>query len=413
MAAAGDGDRLMKTAAVLPTPPPGRLLRATVIGVFAFCAALFLFFPLAVGWARGHFEHAVWSYNGASIALSYFETGFARRELEATLIRPFTTDPMVGGAAFHALAYAALAALAMAATLRAPMADRQRLAVGAVFLAVLFRVGADVGRADPAVMVCGLVAAWAARAGRFGTAAAAIAVALALHEAGLIVLAPLVAGVAWENRAWRKAGRASRALGLAVAVLALAAYVLALLARPDVAAAARVVHAKFAEPDMADLSVYYTLSGSRGVASILCQQRLDGAYLGKVLKGAALIVLCTAGLRPRRWLTTLFAVLPPFLFLSAIAVDVARWTVFAAFAIAAMTTMEPAADAKSRPPAPLNSALAFLAAILMVAGVSFVDPLDPAPAVPNLMFGGRAMTLDALDRASYCDPGWRRFLGLA
>jgi len=400
------------TAAASPAAAPSRLVRAAVLGVFASGAVWFLLFPLAVGWARGHFEQAIWSYNGASIGLSWFDTGFARRELEATLIRLVTADPMVGGALFHALAYTALAALAFAATLRAPIADRQRLAVGAVFLAALFRVGADVGRADPAVMICGFVAAWAARGGRWPLAALALTVALAFHETGLIVLAPLAAGVAFEHRAWRHSGRASRALGLALAGLGLAAYVLALQARPDVAAAARAVHARFPDPSMADLSVYYTLSGPRGVASILCQQRLDGTYPAKILKGVGLIVLCAAGLRPRRWRTTLLATLPPFLFLSAIAVDVARWTVFAAFAIAVMATMEPAADAPPKPPSRRNAALALAAAALMMVGVGFVEPLDPAPVIPNALLGGRAPTLNALGRASYCDPGWRAFLGL-
>ena len=396
-------------------PDLRRLARAGVIGAFAAGAALILIFPLAVGWARGRFDDALWSYNGAAIALSWFETGFARRELEATLIRLVTPDPMAGGALFHALTYTTVAALAFAAVLRAPAADRQRAAIGAVFLAVLFRAGADVGRADLAVMICGFAAAWAAGAGRWAAAAAAIAVALAFHEAGLIVLAPVAAAVAFEHRSWRRArARAAWPAGLAVAALGLCAYALAWQARPDVAAAARAVHAKFADPSMADLSVYYSLSGPRGVASILCQQRLDGAYPGKILKGAGLIVLCAAGLRPRRWLITLLATLPAFLLLSAIAVDIGRWTVLAVFGIAVMAALAPAAEAPARPPAWVHPALALAAAALLVIGVGLVpELLDPAPAVPAPLFGGRPPALDALGRASACDPGWRRFLGLA
>jgi hypothetical protein len=383
-----------------------------VLGVFVSCAIWFVLFPLAVGWGRSHFEHAFWSYNGASIALSYFETGFARRELEATLIRLFTADPMVGGAVFHALAYTALAALAFVSVLRAPIADRQRLAIGAVFLVVLFRVGSDVGRADPAVMACGFVAAWATRAGRWAIAAAAIAIALAFHEAGGIVLVPLVVGVAFDHRSWRRVGRASWSLALGVAVVGVAAYAVALTAHPDVARAARAMHAKFFEPGMADLSVYYTLSGSRGVTSILCQQGMDGAYVGKIIKGAGLIGLCMAGLRPTRWRTTLLVVLPPFLFLSTIAIDIARWTVFALFAIAVMATLEPAPAANDKSSGPLHLALALLAAILMVVGVGLVEPLDPAPAIPDPL-GRHESSFNGLDRATACDPGWRRFLGLA
>jgi hypothetical protein len=389
-------------------------IKAAAWVVVAVVAGFYLVLPILMGRLAGDLRHALWSYNGASIALSYADTGFARRELEGTLIRLFTPEPMAGGLAFHLIACGVLVALAAFATLKAALPERNRLAIAAVLLAVLAIVAVDVGRADPAILACGVIAAWGARTGRWIVAAAALSVALAFHEAGFIVLVPMVACIAWDHRSWRDGGGASLIGGLLVVGAGLVAYALALGAHPDVQAVGRRIHAEFADPKLADLSVYYTLSGLRGLASILCQQRLDGEYLSKIVKGAALIALLAFALRPQRRLTTLFAALAPFLFLSAIALDLGRWAALAAFVVAAMAVMDGHGRGGTEvPPLPgANLLLAVAAALLLMIRPQVIDLGDPLPIIPNFLYGHGSRTFSPLDAAARCDPGWKPFIGL-
>jgi hypothetical protein len=384
------------------------------VGLFAFVAGFYLILPVMMARAAGDIRHALWSYNGASIALSYFDTGFARRELEGTLIRLFTADPMAGGLVFHLIACSVLVGLAVLATLKAPLPDRNRLAIGAVLLAVFAVVAVDVGRADPAIMTCGLVAAWGARSGRWIAAALALSVALAFHEAGFIAFAPMVACIAWESGSWRAGGMASRVIGLLVVIAALAGYAVAFGAHPDVQALGRKIHAEFVDPKLADLSAYYTLGGTRGLASILCQQRLDSEYVSKIVKGVALIGLLSFALRPRRRLITFAAALAPFLFLSAIALDVGRWAAFAAFSIAVMAMMNPGKGESGVPVLPaVNVLLAVAAAVLMMVRPQLIDLGDPLPVLPNFAASPGVRTFDPVAAATRCDPQWKSFIGLA
>jgi hypothetical protein len=386
-------------------------LRIFALIALGWVTAYAISLPLAIAMVPGRMDHAVWLNNGAFMALNYFDTGFARRELEGTLIRLFTRDPLIGGVAFDVISCGALATLMFWATLRAPISHPQRAAIRLVFAAVLFRVAQDVGRADAAVMVCGLVGAWAAKSGRWMIVAITIAVALAFHETGFIVLAPLVAVVVFEHDAWRKGNRAGQIAALLIVAVALAAYAWTFHAPIDVRPIARKIHTEFRNPAWPDVNLYFNLSGARGLRTILCMRDMDDEYLSKVLKGFGVALAAAIALRPKRLGLTMLATIPPFMFLSVIAIDVARWAVFAAFGAAVMAALDNGRGAKWEPQfvAPL---LAAALAALLVLKTGMENLGDPMPVLGNFQYSQRGVLPSSGATLDYCDPDWRMFLGL-
>jgi len=149
-------------------------------------------------------RHGYWGYNAGALALTYFNTGFSRRELAGTLTHFISADPMVGAAYLHLLTYAALTASFVFLIARDPSMPARRSMLGLALLTVLLRLSLDVGRTDGLVMLLGLLAAHAAARGWLIVSALVLSIALAIHETGFLVLAPLTGAVAIGHGTWRR-----------------------------------------------------------------------------------------------------------------------------------------------------------------------------------------------------------------
>jgi hypothetical protein len=270
------------------------------------------------------------------------ESGFARRELIGTVASFLSPEPMVATALFSFGCYVVLSAALIDLIAKSPSSIPRQLVLGAVMLAVLLRLSWDVGRSDSAVMICGVIAALSARQARWFLVAVALTVALAIHETGAIVLVPLVAAVAYRHGTWRELpGRPLAIIGAMLAADA-ALYVVSFRPIGDVQQVARHVHTLFLNPTYPDLSLYFTLAGSRGLRTAMCEIKADPSYPLQILAAVALLAILVCGLFQRRqaWLLALSLVwLIP---LSLVATDVGRWAVFAAFSLFTVALLEPA-----------------------------------------------------------------------
>jgi hypothetical protein len=176
------------------------LLPSAIIFAAAYILARSWILPIALGAVR----EGGWIYTAGLAAISWSDTGFARRELQGTLIRLFTDDPMVGLGWFGFATYSVFAAAGIWACLRPSHSLGRKALLGVALLAILMRLSYDVGRTDAAVMALGIGAAWSAREARWMICATFLFVALLFHEAGLIELAPLVVGIAVVSGSWRQ-----------------------------------------------------------------------------------------------------------------------------------------------------------------------------------------------------------------
>lgn len=374
-----------------------------LLGASAFCL---LSYPLALSIGWGGFRHGYWTYNAGLASLSWFDAGFARRELEGTLIRLFTADPMVGAAWFHVLSYAALAALGVWACCQPRLSLERRLALSVTLLAVLARLGTDVGRTDAAVMVCGLFAARAAREARWAMCAGTLFAALLFHEAGLIVLGPLVCVVALASGSWRSWRTPSAFAGAVIMAAAVVAYALSFKTHADVAAIVARLHRQMIEPEQADLAVSVNLTGFKGLAASLCVNRANPIYSLRIICGLVLCPMFAYGLQRERLGLALIASLPAFLLLSLIASDVGRWATMAVFCAFALGAVLPEGTKAFRPIALLS---ALLASLLLSA---FLRLSDVAPVIPLVDYTVSAGGVDWGKAYAACYPEWRADLGL-
>lgn len=374
--------------------------------VFTCAAACILLNPLLKFLIEERRFGDSWRYNALSFGISYFDTGFARREMIGTIARLLSNNILLGALIVHCTAIGILSVVALAALLLSPADGLTKTICAGVMLAALVRLAPDVGRSDSAVMLCGAAAAWTARSGRWVIAAAFLSLALTIHETGLIVLAPIAAVAAYEGGKWRTSSRRSLIVGAVCLAISLGAYILAVRHPPDIATVGRLVHARF-NADGIDFITYLQLSGARGLRTVQCFRQLDHGYTMKMAKGVALIVGIIAAARPTRPLMSLAAVLPPYLFLSFIAVDVARWTVFAVYGVVVLALCKPS----PQPPkvwAAARLGAAALAALAIGAAPASGNPYDPAPMVPP----ADAVQPNYYNAVDRCDPTWREAIGL-
>jgi hypothetical protein len=351
-------------------------------------------------------QYGHWTYAAGQNQLTWFNTGFARRELQGTIQAFLSADPMIATAEFHLLTFPALAAVVIWLLARRGV-SLQAFAIGAVSTAVLVRVGWDVGRSDPIVMLLGLSALWAVRNGRWAVAAAALGVSLTFHESGLIFLGPLCAAAAWESGSWRNWRSRSAALGAVVLGLALLAYLISARTQLDPVALDAQIHSKFPNPVMPDIAVYWNASGVRGLKVAQCVAAMDPNYWINVASGCALLTFAAVTLRPQRWRSTLAATMLPYLALDCIAIDVGRWAVFGVFGIAALALADP------EPMQPRRGTItALLILPLMVMPIAWRWFAAPVPLVDFTMQNVSYQTLGPVPQMYECDPNWRRYLGL-
>lgn len=391
----------------LVSPKVGRALLPCAL---VWCALLCIANPLVFALRLGGLRYGYWTYNAGWAALNYFNTGFARRELQGTIISPLMAEPMSGVFWAHVLAYAALAGVGGWLCTRSAIPLDRQAALGVVLIAVLARLALDVGRTDVDVMLCGLAAAWAASTARWAVAAGALVVAVLFHEAGLIVLGPLTAAVAIASQAWRRSKRIDTVLAVAILALGTVLYLLGFSVRGDHHALGQTVHKLFANPDYADLALYENLTGARGMASAMCYTRMNPAYPLQVISGIGTCALVAAGLNPSRPVLALAATLLPYLALSYIATDIGRWACFGAFSAVTLSLFTPVRSNIGRR-WPMLAAVS--ACALMSVGLDFRWAVfAPVPVLDNSVRAYGPKGPDPLEAITACDPTWRDAIGV-
>jgi hypothetical protein len=370
-----------------------------------------LAFPIAFTIAAGGPRNSYWTYDAGLNAVSYFDTGFARRELAGTILRLFNAEPMAGSAIFHVITFALFAASGIYICCCRGTALSRQIALGAVLLGILAHIALDVGRTDAAVMTCGLAAAWAAREARWATCAAALSLALLFHEAGLIVLFPLVCAVAWASGSWRKGQPESVLLGAGLMVASLAAYAHSFQVHPDLIAIGRKVHSEFRADSDADMAVFANLAGFRGMKAAICTSMRNPLYWPNVVAGAAICVFAAFTLQPKRWRLAIMATLPVYVGLSLIATDVGRWSTFAVFCTFVMGALLHSGEAVPRGHR-LQVAAAMAILALMSAGLTFTTVVfTPIPIFDSVARRAGLKSPDPDTSLAACDPQWRAIVG--
>lgn len=386
--------------------------RITLPIVLIWSAVCFIAAPFGVAAAWGGLRHAYWKYDAGLAAISYFDAGFVRRGLEGTLIRPFGLDPMIGAMAFHLVTYSIFAGFSIWLCCREKLPISRQIALGSTLSVILARLALDVGRTDAAIMICGLIAVWAVTEARWIIGAVALFVALLFHEAGMIVLAPLVAGAAYLSGSWRGWASSSGLAASAIIIIALVLYGLSTQANPDAHAIGAHIHKQFQDPLYADLAVFANLSGSRGMADAICTMHHNPAYPIQVISGLIVCPLIAVGLLPSRPLVAVGVSLPAYLGLSLIATDIGRWATFAVFCVFAVATMCAARHPATRI-GRKEVGFVLVATFLMFAGLDFRSSgFAPVPLINNFVQTHGLRSLAPAEAITTCDPTWRAALGL-
>jgi hypothetical protein len=400
-------DIAVTTDALPATFRPWQLLWPTALLVAAAClvtgSATWLF---AAGILRG----GGWTYIAGTTSLSWFDTGFARRELAGTVIRLFTPDPLIGTAWFGFITYAAFALAGIWLCCRPSLGFPRRLFLGALLLAILVRLSADIGRTDPAIMALGIGAALAASRAHWILCASFVFIALLVHETGLIELAPLVAVVAWGSGSWRRWQAPNAVAGAIILASAVGLYAATLHPHYDLFAATAKIHARFPHPEDADTAIYQNLVGPAALRLANCFIRRDTLYPVQVGDGLFLCLLFAVGLQPTRWRLMLAACALPFLALSAIAIDVGRWATFAAYIAFVAAAILPA-PAVGRKAGLTAGALALVAYALLIASPR---PPNTGQSIPMMDDYAAIHWFHPPPPAGLevCDPNWQKVIGL-
>ena len=388
-------------------------------------------------------------YRAATLMFNYIDLGAVRRGLGGTLLRLTGLDPLFGLAVFHLLSSvftaAVMGALIWQRAVTPPLRALWTIGIAALFLFW----SADSGRTDVVLAgLLGLVALLARR--RPVLAAVCFVVAIGFHETALIYGLPLVLAL-WLDGRWHPAsGPAAGRRGAAVArapplplgappsgvatrhalltaamLIAVAACVQALMGRlphADFDTTVQWFWSRFPRSEAAEWALYFYVAGARGIKLAVCNNRwVDPNYAihllsGLVVIGAAVVVF-NGSLR-RGWLPPLLAGLVPFLFLSAITIDMTRWSTFAAVNAWLVCVTRPAGD-DGPPPGPANVARRGVLLSLLIFAVSprhvtvaGLDIFSPAPVVDRVMwkFTGPRSSPGIQVGLRACDPTWRELL---
>ena len=207
------------------------------------------------------------------LSFGYADVGPIRRGLggtvEAALI---SADPMISSAASSPrLTQCALALLCAVTAIRSGRIGRDLAVLGVILLAVFLRMADDVGRVDGMILLIGSLSTLAAKAGRWIVACALLALALAIHETGLILLAPLLAAYGLSEGRWRTVSLTQGVVGAAVLAAAAIAYLALGGANEPGAAVAHLVLSRLPSAPDTEPAAYVISTGSRGVLAAICQ----------------------------------------------------------------------------------------------------------------------------------------------
>jgi hypothetical protein len=428
----------------------GQLARGLLIG-----AAMAMF--IALSWltpaqmlADGSWWHDEGTrYRAATLMFNYIDLGVVRRGLGGTLLRLSGLHPILGLAVFHLLSSVFAAAVFCALIWQRSVPPPLRL-LWTVGVASLFLFwSADSGRTD--VVLAGLLGLAALQARRHPVVAAAcLVLALGFHEMGLIFGLPLAVAL-WLDGRWRRSGEPApgsaaaavssgeasststpaaseaasrRALLVALALLIAAAAVQALiglLPHADTGMTAYWFWSQFPHSQAAEWALYFYVAGARGIELAVCNNlSVDPNYrlhlaCGLGVIGIALLVF--NGRARRGALAPLLAAVVPFLSLSAISVDMARWSTFAAVNAWFVCVSRPADFGQTIGERDLVWRGALLCLLIFAASPRHVMPagldiFSPAPLVDRMIRSvtAREPSPGISVGLSRCDPTWRDLL---
>ena len=366
-------------------------------------------------------------YRAATLAFNYVDLGAVRRGLGGTLLTLAGVEPIFGLVVFHfvcVLFAAAVLCIAIGEHATRPVF----CGLSAIGAAALFAFwGGDAGRTD--VVIAGLLGTATLQVRRPLFAAACLVVALGFHEMGVLFGVPLLMAL-WLDRRWTgqpsvaPARGADRSWRAAVALLVVAAGSQLLVERlphASVGATARWFWERMPHSEFAEWALYFYVAGSRGIQVAVCQNlTLDPYYPLHVASGLAVIVATVVvfdGGQRRGWRAPLLAAVVPFVVLSAIAVDLARWSAFAALNAWFVFAARPAAA-----PDIGGRRTLLLRGLLLCGVVSAASPrqdvytgpaiFSPAPLVDRIAWElMEPRTSPSTGTAlRTCDPRWRDLL---
>ncbi|MBC7780208.1 MAG: hypothetical protein H7125_08895 [Proteobacteria bacterium] len=357
-------------------------------------------------------------YQAGTLGFNYFELGPIRRGLGGSIAHLLAGDMLVATVRFHFLAAACVAFAAALVYSRVAGPPSRRLAYAIVMIGIMLCWADDPGRTDMLVAALLAAAAVALQRGRADWAAAAIGGGLFVHETSLIFGLPLIVALiiarggptAFNRRVMRRA-----------ALLLLASlggyFALGQMSTAPTQLMVDTVRDKFFPHKYVDWAIYYAVSGFRGVATSICQNRTHPSYWIHPFGGIvvlAVVYLATAWrFRSDPWVA-LLAALPPFLFLCLVANDTFRWTLFAAFNIWLVGASRATVAGRS-------DAFGWLAVAAAIAVVPLTHPRFGKDVMA--IYAGSPLIERALHRFGVprtphldqvlltCDPDWRDVLG--
>ena len=386
-----------------------------------FVLLIALSLPLLVGAWRHHVLSTAESpllYQAATLAFNYADFGIVRRGLAGTGVRLLNPNLLRATAVFHVLSAIAVSAVACWLFMRLHRTAWQKAAFALVLVTLMTRWANDAGRSDMAVAaLLGLAAILAVRS-RPALSACCIGIALFVHESGYLFGVPLLLALLLDQGRWRQIPARALWSTLAVAGATLLLYAaLPLFPHADAHAITESVRARLPRSEIVDWAIYYAISGSRGVETSLCQNRIDPTYLRHVLSGAFVIGLVVVLLRAGRfphWLAVTVASLGPYAFLCIVANDTARWTCLGAFNAWLICAVAP----DGAEPPRWREALRVAGGALLIA---LVHPAAlrgamlvyvPAPIVDRVAHGLGAPRMPPFATLlARCDADWRSTLG--
>ena len=412
----------------MPTPEaPASRSRLAAWGFFVLLVALSTRLLASAVW-RGVLltDESPLLYHAAAIGFSYFDVGFVRRGLAGSVVSLLGPDRLLGTAVFHVLCAAAVAGGAAILFLRLCLPAAARWVYVLLFVALMLRWAEDPGRTDLAVAALLVATVLAFQAKQLVLSCLCLGLSLGVHETGLVYGASLLAALLLDGARWRQVPRRAAAAGLLVLAAFVALYLLlGMLPHADVPTMVSVVRSRFPTNEYVDWAIYFAVSGSRGVRTSICQNLGDPTYPLHLATGLGVIAIFIALLRNRAKPSlpvALLAAVPPFLFMSAVANDLSRWTMLAAlnvWLLSAVSACDLAEDADGADRRPWRRAALRIGTAMLVIPLihpktwRIQDPIfSPAPVIDHALQevgGPRAPRFRvALAR---CDADWRSVLG--
>jgi hypothetical protein len=282
--------------------------------------------------------------------------------------------------------------------------------------AIMMRWAEDIGRTDLAIAALLAAATLAVMRARYLAAVLFICVGLFVHELSAIFGIPLIAALMADGRLEKVRTRERWAIVVAVAVTA-GLYV-AMIALPsvDVPTMVRVVRSKFEPSEPVDWAIFIAVSGARGLALNLCQNRVDAAFRVHVL-GGLMVIACTAlaigDPSRKKWASVATIAVAPFIFLTVVANDMARWALLACFNVWLFAGARAVATRSGEQARLLPLAAAFALLALLEADFDRGDTLihKPSPILERAAQKfAHKYTMRFNEVLQRCDPAWRDLL---